>query len=98
LSKVQEEKQEEETKKQESSKERKKYKRTTIRQEQRTYIAATQEWKCNRCTRVFGVAGWHINHIVRIALGGTNDRSNLEAICHDCHAITTAEEKIRDGF
>jgi 5-methylcytosine-specific restriction endonuclease McrA len=47
---------------------------------------------------MFGKAGWHINHIIRVALGGTNERYNLEAICHTCHIIITAEERIRDGF
>ena len=44
------------------------------------------------------MGGWHTNHILRVALGGTNERSNLEAICHNCHAKITAEERIRDGF
>ena len=77
---------------------RKKHKRITIRQEQRTYIAAEQGWTCKRCSEMFGKAGWHINHIIRVALGGTNERYNLEAICHTCHIIITAEERIRDGF
>jgi len=86
------------TEKSEMPKKRKKYKRITIRQEQRTKIAASQKWKCNRCVELFGMGGWHTNHILRVALGGTNERSNLEAICHNCHAKITAEERIRDGF
>ena len=46
----------------------------------------------------FNEGGWDINHIIRVSLGGSNELSNLEALCKNCHGVVTANERIRDGF
>jgi 5-methylcytosine-specific restriction protein A len=33
-----------------------------------------------------------IDHIVPLALGGTDDDSNCRALCHPCHEKRTAEQ------
>jgi len=76
----------------------KEYKRKKISQPTRIKIAASQLWKCKHCKMLFNEGGWDINHIVRVSLGGTNELSNLEALCKNCHGIVTANERIRDGF
>jgi hypothetical protein len=44
----------------------------------------------------FDESGYEIDHIVEVALGGTNDLSNLQKLCPSCHAVKTkrcAKEK-----
>lgn len=38
------------------------------------------------------IAAQAVDHIVPKSAGGTDDMSNLEATCHQCHAIKTAKE------
>lgn len=33
-----------------------------------------------------------VDHILQLADGGTDDHSNLQSICHNCHADKTARE------
>lgn len=48
---------------------------------------------CQRCKREDRLQLAHeIDHVVNIAAGGTDDPSNLEAICRDCHRKKTQEE------
>lgn len=74
-----------------------KYKRKKLSQSVRIKIAASQSWKCKHCHMLFNEGGWDINHIIRVSLGGSNDISNLEALCKNCHGIVTLNERIRDG-
>ena len=72
--------------------------RKKINQNKRIKVAASQKWKCNHCEMLFNEGGWDINHILRVALGGTNAIENLEALCKNSHGVFTANERIRDGF
>ena len=38
------------------------------------------------------VAAQAVDHIVPKSAGGTDDAANLQALCHQCHAIKTAKE------
>lgn len=38
-----------------------------------------------------------VDHITPKALGGTDDESNLQALCRPCHATKTAKEGARGG-
>lgn len=33
-----------------------------------------------------------LDHIVPLHLGGADDESNFQSLCHDCHAAKTADE------
>jgi 5-methylcytosine-specific restriction endonuclease McrA len=72
--------------------------RQKINQNKRIKIAASQKWRCNHCNMLFNEGGWDINHKLRVALGGTNNIENLEALCKNCHGIVTSNERIKDGF
>ncbi|WP_233866690.1 HNH endonuclease [Paraburkholderia adhaesiva] len=48
---------------------------------------------CARCLRAGHVTeATEVDHIVRVADGGTDDPSNLQSLCHECHADKTARE------
>lgn len=49
-------------------------------------VNSTRE--CNRCGKTLPVGGDNglvRHHIIPRALGGTDDESNLELLCHSCH-------------
>lgn len=43
---------------------------------------------CEECNRVAAV---DVDHVVSLRKGGTNDPSNLRALCHSCHSRKTVE-------
>ena len=34
----------------------------------------------------------HVDHIRPLSAGGTNERENLQRLCHRCHSVKTATE------
>lgn len=48
---------------------------------------------CERCRRE---AATDVDHIVRREAGGTDERSNLQSLCHSCHSAKTVE--VDGGF
>lgn len=57
------------------------------------WVAANQGWKCNMCQGQLN-AWFEVDHIKRLADGGTNEVSNLVALCRDCHGEKTMLETI----
>jgi hypothetical protein len=47
-------------------------------------VGAKQMWKCNRCSAMLDET-YEVNHIIPLEEGGTNQESNLEALCRTCH-------------
>jgi len=41
--------------------------------------------RCRMCGRTSAVVELHVDHIVPVSRGGTNDMSNLQALCRDCN-------------
>lgn len=71
-------------------------------------IVLNDEPLCRRCSSRGRVSGAVlVDHIVPLLDGGTNDRTNLQALCLDCHAVKTqadvrarrrvADTSVRDG-
>ena len=54
----------------------------------------SEEPLCRICGRA---EAKHVDHIVPKARGGTDDRDNLQPLCHSCHSRKTAEEDGRWG-
>jgi len=48
-------------------------------------IVLSQNPECAMC----GAPATHVDHIVPLADGGTNDRENLQPLCHSCHTRKT---------
>jgi hypothetical protein len=55
-------------------------------------IMAEQCFKCNECKEPLG-ADFEFDHITRRSDGGSNDRDNLQALCHPCHDAKTRREQ-----
>ena len=54
-------------------------------------IASEQGWKCNMCDVILP-ANYHVDHVLAICFGGTNHRTNGQALCVGCHKVKTQEE------
>lgn len=49
---------------------------------------------CAECRRLGRVRRWdELDHIVPLREGGTNDDSNLQGLCFECHAVKSAQEQ-----
>ena len=48
--------------------------------------------RCNHCKKEFGLNSLTIDHVVRLVKNGSNDLSNLQLLCIECHQVKTAEE------
>jgi len=66
-----------------------KRKATTVRQVKE--LGVRQGWKCNVC-RAFLKSTFEVDHVVPLCRGGTNDTSNLQALCVECHSAKTRED------
>lgn len=51
-------------------------------------VAAEQQWRCSSCDALL-TSSFQVDHTVALWKGGTNDRSNLSAMCPTCHANKT---------
>ena len=56
-------------------------------------IAARRAFRCNTCRKQFDDALWEIDHRKPLFLGGSNDDSNLQALCKSCHQIKSSSER-----
>ena len=56
----------------------------------RDRILLRDRYTCQHCGRV-GEDN-EVDHIVNVAQGGTDDDSNLQTLCPDCHKVKTAAE------
>ncbi len=44
-------------------------------------IRTRDNYTCQKC----GLHGWHVHHIIPKGMGGSDDPSNLETLCEECH-------------
>lgn len=59
----------------------------------RTQILKRDNYLCQPCERQGRITSAHeVDHITPIHKGGTDDLSNLQAICIDCHKDKTQKE------
>jgi 5-methylcytosine-specific restriction endonuclease McrA len=56
----------------------------------RKMIAAERPAICVRCGHAGASATMHLDHVVPLARGGTNDPDNLQWLCGSCHSKKTA--------
>jgi hypothetical protein len=56
-------------------------------------VGSEQGWKCNFCHAMLGMA-YEVDHKVPLWNHGLNHRSNLQALCANCHAHKTYWENL----
>ena len=62
-----------------------------VSETKKKHCAANQQWLCKKCNKMLP-ATFEIDHIIRLDKGGSNDLSNLRALCPNCHRDITAAE------
>jgi len=65
-----------------------------LTQAQKTMVRDRQDRKCNICERKLDITS-QIDHIIPRFKGGQNHPKNLQALCPDCHAMKTKNERAR---
>ena len=56
-------------------------------------VAARQQFRCAICRRLFDDQLWDLDHIVPLFRGGSNELSNIRAICRACHMSDSATQR-----
>ncbi len=51
-------------------------------------VASSQGWKCASCFNLLP-ASFEIDHIVELCNGGSNEITNLQPLCNNCHGKKT---------
>jgi len=65
-----------------------------VSNKERMQIAASQEWKCKSCNNLFGKdLTFEIDHKIAWCRGGSTRKVNLQALCPNCHAKKSNQEK-----
>ena len=54
-------------------------------------VASSQEWKCGSCNQTLDYT-YEIDHNIPLFKGGSNEVSNLIALCRNCHGKKTLLE------
>lgn len=65
----------------------------SVSETKKKYIASMQDWKCKHCKKTLS-AWFEVDHVKRLEHGGTNDVTNLVALCRECHGEKTAFENM----
>ena len=60
----------------------------SVGESKKKYVAASQDWKCHKCQSLLA-ATYEVDHVVDLQYGGSNDVSNLVALCRNCHGEKT---------
>ena len=58
---------------------------------QKKVVASKQQWKCGKCNTILD-ASYEVDHIIPLYKGGSNETSNLMALCRNCHGKKTIED------
>ena len=65
----------------------------SVSETKKKYVAARQDWKCGDCDAQLDHT-YEIDHKIRLEYGGSNDPTNLIALCRNCHGKKTAMENM----
>lgn len=68
--------------------------RTRLPESVRKEVAASQGWRCFACQHSLP-SSFDVDHVLGRAEGGTNDLSNLQALCCNCHRSKTVADAQR---
>ena len=65
----------------------------SVSETKKKYVASQQNWKCKHCQTQL-TAWFEVDHVQRLEHGGSNEVSNLEALCRECHGKKTSMENM----
>jgi 5-methylcytosine-specific restriction endonuclease McrA len=65
----------------------------SVSETKKKYVASLQNWKCKHCHTELS-AWFEVDHKISLEHCGTNEVSNLEALCRECHGKKTSMEKL----
>lgn len=65
----------------------------SVSETKKKYVASIQDWKCGQCNNKL-THTFEIDHKIRLENGGSNDVTNLVALCRECHGQKTAMENM----
>lgn len=65
----------------------------SVSETKKKYVAYIQDWKCGQCGKKL-THTFEIDHKIRLEYGGSNDPTNLVALCRECHGQKTAMENM----
>lgn len=60
----------------------------SVSETKKKYVASNQKWQCGHCKQQLD-ATFEVDHIIELQNGGTNEISNLVALCRNCHGKKT---------
>ncbi len=60
--------------------------RKSLRKAEKTMILESQHYQCAGCKMDISTMPQHFDHRIPLALGGSNDLTNIQAMCPNCHA------------
>jgi 5-methylcytosine-specific restriction enzyme A len=72
--------------------------RKPLKQSTRNEVLARQQNNCERCRELLDMRAVHFDHIKPRSEGGTDEPDNLQALCPNCHAKKTNEDRKRGSF
>lgn len=65
----------------------------SVSESRKRFVASQQNWLCKKCGEMLP-ATYEIDHVIRLDRGGTNEISNLAALCPSCHRQKTLLENL----
>jgi len=65
----------------------------SVSETKKKYVASIQDWKCGQCNSKL-THTFEIDHKIRLEHGGSNEVTNLVALCRECHGQKTAMENM----
>jgi hypothetical protein len=65
----------------------------SVSETKKKYVASMQDWTCGQCKKKLSHT-FEIDHKIRLEHGGSNDVTNLVALCRECHGEKTAMENM----
>lgn len=71
----------------------KKHERIQCTKEQKTEILTKQNNKCNVCQKEFQKLRYQFDHIIPLSANGTNELTNIQALCIECHFAKSKNEQ-----
>lgn len=72
--------------------------RRFLSEEEKSELCEQQELTCKTCKKKYIKTEFEYDHIVPLAMGGSNEFANFQALCKGCHLQKTNEERENGDF